>query len=995
MGELISGTVAQVAGGVALTAGSRGLRWLRLAGRFEASWLHLADDLAERSLTAPQIADVESFLRSPSVRPILSLLAVSLLGPPESDTDKTLGVVKTSFVKAAEKWNIDSPEKWLRAAPLVWARIVSLLEDGLSAVNDEKVADEASQFSRFVATPLRVRRKGNELTAYVSRIAALASDIEQLAELEELYVALLERVDNRQPPPILTHTDVDTAADFARLYIPRVVYREDGGEESSETLMANGSPYRVVLTGAPGAGKTTFVSHLVYGLSHGEEIPRITLAIRCRDYLREGWSSSLTEYLAKMLHRVFDMHESAAALRGLLLLGRIELIVDGLDEIANISTRVEMVERIEGLCRAYPSTSILVTSREIGYQRAALDKRIFQHYKLKEFTEAQVADYAARWFSLVERPELTEPFIVESQTVTDLRSNPLLLSLLCILYRARGSIPRKRRDIYGKCAELLFIRWDAHRGISQTEDMPAYGQRLMQEIARWVYKSKAAQAGLEEKVIVKAIGRYLADIAGIDELEAKTRAADFLEFCAGRAWLLAKIGTSEHGERIFGFSHRTFLEYFTAESLCRAATNAKAVAKDITAAFRADPTSVLPELMIQAYDDKEDGGGWRVFEEVCERSENSALPIRLIDGTLLPQRSRERAFNMLCDDWSSRRRISLETFVALLNLNPDARSHFTSEYLVDNRVAQRMFIDGWATLELTDQAGWFRDEWGSQARRMQEVAASTASSFGPESTALSWLALSGQVNEPARFTPSGLIVAKGQFGICLGAVWWTIEHHLLGAPTTDTQLNLLQRWIQAVAAGNAVDILSEGVFRRLLTDRLDRVGPHDGVWTCESSVVREALLASLLICSETVLPPASLGPIVSACYGFDVGQLVLRRRAPRRKRNLKDLDESIPGWVKSWCLEKISLVYTGRGPVWDPARGGWVADEGLQKPSSHAGGPEDLDEWEESNLTESDMDRLADRAARDLDPRAEGDAEEYLQSEIDNAGLPDDDAAEG
>ncbi|TDW76473.1 NACHT domain-containing protein [Kribbella pratensis] len=967
MGELISGTVAQVAGGVVLSAGSRGLRWLRLAGRFEASWLDLADDLVGQSLTAPEIADIEQFLRSTSVRPILSLLAVSLLGPSLSSDDKTLDVIRVSFIKAAQKWNVDSPEKWLESADLVWTRIVELLDTAFAALKAEKTNDEASQFSRFVKTPLMVRKRGDELTDYLARIVDLASDIDRLGALEELYSSLLERTGNRQPPPILTHTDVDTAADFAHLYIPRVIYRSDGAEESSETLMGNGLPYRIVLTGAPGAGKTTFVSHLVYALSGSEDVPRITLAVRCRDYLREGWHGSLVDYMARLLERTLDVIEDADKLRDLLLMGRVELIIDGLDEIADIPARVEMVQRIEALCRVYPSMSVLVTSRELGYQRASLDERLFQHYRLKEFTDPQVAEYAARWFSLVDRQELTDPFIVESQTVTDLRCNPLLLSLLCILYRARGSIPRKRRDIYAKCAELLFLRWDAHRGISQPEDMPAYGERLMQEIARWVYKSKAAQAGLEEKVITKAIGGYLASIAGIDEFDAKSRAAEFLEFCAGRAWLLAKIGTSEHGERIFGFSHRTFLEYFTAESLCRAAPDAKSVADHIITAFRADPTSVLPELLVQAYDDKEDGGGWRVFEDICQRGGNSGLPIRLMDGTLLPQRSRKLAFDMLCDDWDSpRRRMRLETFVALLNLNRDARSHFISDYLHDNRTAQMMFMSGWASLELIDEAGFFKDEWTSEVRNLRKLASSSVDDFASDSVCKSWLALSEYAKEVTEADAAGLLVARGRFGACLGASWWIVERHLFGEPVSEAQYNLLKRWIRSAISGQSIDNETAMYFAAFLRERLDKIRIRDRSWACESEAVKEALLTMYLLQGEYRQPSSYLERLVSECYGFDITLLLSRRRASARKRDWREIERRVPGWVNSWCREDITLIYELRGRSWDPIAGQWVTTESEKRRLTSEDTYEGLEDgWDEPELTERDLDLLAERAAQD------------------------------
>ena len=47
-------------------------------------------------------------------------------------------------------------------------------------------------------------------------------------------------------------------------------------------------------------------------------------------------------------------------------------------------------------------------------------------------------------------------FISESASVADLRSNPLMLALLCILYRGAGSLPRNRTEVYEQCASMLY-----------------------------------------------------------------------------------------------------------------------------------------------------------------------------------------------------------------------------------------------------------------------------------------------------------------------------------------------------------------------------------------------------------------------------------------------------------------------------------------------------------------------------------------------------------
>ena len=54
-----------------------------------------------------------------------------------------------------------------------------------------------------------------------------------------------------------------------------------------------------------------------------------------------------------------------------------------------------------------------------------------------------------KWFACQDGigPGEAESFLAESGGAGDLRSNPLLLALMCILYRGEGSIPVEARDL--------------------------------------------------------------------------------------------------------------------------------------------------------------------------------------------------------------------------------------------------------------------------------------------------------------------------------------------------------------------------------------------------------------------------------------------------------------------------------------------------------------------------------------------------------------------
>jgi predicted NACHT family NTPase len=126
------------------------------------------------------------------------------------------------------------------------------------------------------------------------------------------------------------------------------------------------------------------------------------------------------------------------------------VIFDGLDELLDTSRRRDVSDRVEQFCSAYPLTRVLITSRVVGYEEASLDNEQFSCYRLGGFGEVEVTEYADKWFAVqdnftpAEAENESRAFLAESTGASDLRCNPLMLSLMCILYRGAGSLPLAR-----------------------------------------------------------------------------------------------------------------------------------------------------------------------------------------------------------------------------------------------------------------------------------------------------------------------------------------------------------------------------------------------------------------------------------------------------------------------------------------------------------------------------------------------------------------------
>jgi hypothetical protein len=348
------------------------------------------------------------------------------------------------------------------------------------------------------------------------------------------------------------------------------------------------SLHRTVVVGNPGAGKTTFAMAICHALSKPHEddessVEVTPILVTLRDYAVDKASrhASLLQHIQLTASSRYQLDPPAKVFEYLLSQGKCLVIFDGLDELIDTTRRREVTEDIEAFCRLFPTVRLLVTSRRVGYDEAPLDPSQFDVLHIGEFSQSQVARYVHNWFASDpdldsrEQVALSESFLSDSDAVPDLRSNPLMLALMCGLYRAEGYIPANRPDVYEKCASLLFEKWDKRRGIGGDSLAMAQVAPALAFVAHWIYSEPELERGVSERELSIKTALYLRAKRGLDEDTAALDAAELVRFCMGRAWVFTDAGTLRSGERLYQFSHRTFLEYYTADYLLRTTETAK------------------------------------------------------------------------------------------------------------------------------------------------------------------------------------------------------------------------------------------------------------------------------------------------------------------------------------------------------------------------------------------------------------------------------------
>ncbi|MFE5718986.1 NACHT domain-containing protein [Streptomyces erythrochromogenes] len=688
-------------------------------------------------LTQDQVAQVSQFLEQPEIVALSQFLFIARLGLRSRDALASLETqYEDTFTAKAEDFCDEHGYNWAGLADALWRLAVSYMDSVFprdDSITKVLSAADLEKVTAYIGAAPQVAGGDAPPNVAFREIVDILGSSARIKQTREVLADIRAASERRYAELNLAHTfspgSETSRFDHEALYVQRNLHKRGSDEFHDDSFLVSplGRP-RCVVLGNPGVGKSTMTQNLVHQLSRTDSgTAYAPLVVACKDV--PNGAAYILSAITRSLRENLQLEVSEEAVGDLATLGRSFVIFDGIDEIVDIGRRMNFVRTIEAFANRFPLIPILVTARRVGYSKAPFDTKHFDIFELDDFSLEQVGQYTEKWFAATERSEQERlAFLRETENVPDIRTNPLMLSLLCALYRARGYIPRNRRLVYEQCADLLFQRWDAMRHIEQPIDHRDYGNRLMQELALFFYKSQTAQAGVQEGQLRKLIATFFTDTASVNEVDARYRAQDFLDFCADRAWLLSYQGTDSVDHRLFGFTHRTFMEYFAAEALVRRARTLEEVVEEMVLAYDRDASSVLVDVIFQCADVKWDGGARDVVLSLMQRSKNSSrdasakylsLCLRVMNAAPLPPQSTDAIFDALLAAWASGKpEEGRDTAMAVFELSRDPRDRFIAKLRTESRHAVQALLR-WARFYWRAETPMFDPQWEQQ---MYEVA---------------------------------------------------------------------------------------------------------------------------------------------------------------------------------------------------------------------------------------------------------------------------------
>ncbi len=331
---------------------------------------------------------------------------------------------------------------------------------------------------------------------------------------------------------------------------------------------------KLVIVGPPGSGKTTLLRHMAILLAqparHNElkklKFNKTPTLLFLRDHVKDITDnpSVLLPQLVETTIRKWDISVPSNWFHEKMKDGKCLVMLDGLDEVADVQARHRIVSWIEKQMQVYPKNTFIITSRPHGYKenplggvsvlevmpfnRAQIDLFVQNWYLANEIKSHTADDTGVRMTAKSGAEDLLRR-LEKSPTLMELAVNPLLLTMIATVHRYRSALPGRRVELYKEICEVFLGKRQEAKGID-LDLVPAQKQTVLQTLAyEMMYNNiREIRAGDAIEIIR----------APLVLVNPNLKPEDFLKSIEQQSGLLI-----EREMGVYGFTHKTFQEYLT------------------------------------------------------------------------------------------------------------------------------------------------------------------------------------------------------------------------------------------------------------------------------------------------------------------------------------------------------------------------------------------------------------------------------------------------
>jgi predicted NACHT family NTPase len=378
-------------------------------------------------------------------------------------------------------------------------------------------------------------------------------DMSHPIDLENIYTGtdVLEKITSRRRLGI---------ADFLATYHGRD--RIEMGlinEDRISSMEALNRYSKLMLLGKPGAGKTTLLKYTALKCSQGDIFSDLVpIFVTLRQYAGAESQPLLLDYISQDLCAYNISNE--ANVKQLLQQGRAILFLDGLDEVRENDLH-RVLEDLRSFSEQFYTNRFVITSR-LGSQEYIFEK--FTEVEVANFQPLQISQFAQRWFLNNSRHiEIFLRKVEDNRPIQELATNPLLLTLLCLVFDEFGDFPTNRSELYREGLDVLLKKWDAKRNIERHQIYKNLSMQRKEDLLAQVACTTFYQGDyfFRQVDLESYITEYIRNLpkANTDEDALQLDSAAIIRAIESQHGLFV-----ERAKGIYSFSHLTFHEYLAA-----------------------------------------------------------------------------------------------------------------------------------------------------------------------------------------------------------------------------------------------------------------------------------------------------------------------------------------------------------------------------------------------------------------------------------------------